>query len=102
MRRGFYAPARRKPPVQLVEASDVRGPKGPQIHFERDWCTKDGAKALGERIKDYWRERGHHIQIELRDSGFIDVMRTARVDVRSNMVSGYPKTALPAQQRSAA
>ena len=54
-----------------------------------DFCTRDGALRLKERIEAYWRDRGYDVNIELCEAGFMPAMRSARTDVRSNMVNGY-------------
>ena len=56
-----------------------------------DWCNQDGAKRLKQKIEDYWSERGFNVDIDLVDAGFIAAMRSARTDVRSNMVNGMPR-----------
>lgn len=63
-----------------------------------DFCTREGALRLKERIESYWKERGHDVSIELMEAGFMPAMRSARTDVRSNMVNGMPK---PANDRGA-
>ncbi len=58
-----------------------------------DLCTPEGARRLKERIEAYWRERGYDVNIDLVDAGFMPAMRSARTDVRSNMVNGFPRPA---------
>ena len=58
--------------------------------MEHDFCTVDGARRLKQRIEDYWRERGFKVDIKLVDAGFMPAMRSARTDVRSDMVNGMP------------
>lgn len=62
-----------------------------------DLCTPEGARRLKERIEAYWRERGYEVNVDLVDAGFMPAMRSARTDVRSNLVNGLPK---PANDRS--
>ena len=64
-----------------------------------DWCNQDGAKRLKQKIEDYWSERGFDVNIDLVDAGFIAAMRSARTDVRSNMVNGMPRKKAPSDQR---
>ncbi len=69
-----------------------------------DFCTREGALRLKERIESYWRDRGYDVNIELQEAGFMPAMRSARTDVRSNMVNGMPRPAndrAPEQRRSA-
>lgn len=56
-----------------------------------DWCNEDGAKRLKQKIEQYWAERGFDVSIDLVDACFIAAMRSARTDVRSNMVNGMPR-----------
>ncbi len=55
-----------------------------------DFCTEDGAKRLKNKIEEYWRNRGFDVSVDLVDAGFVPAMRSARCDVRSNMVNGMP------------
>lgn len=56
-----------------------------------DWFSRDGAHALKLRIEEYWRERGYEVTVVLRDAGFHPAMRSARFDVRSDLVNGLPR-----------
>lgn len=69
------------------------GPDGP------DFCSRDGAHALKQRIETYWRERGFNVQVQLHNVGFHPAIRAARYDVRSDMVNGMPR---PKSRASAA
>ncbi|MEL7487477.1 MAG: phosphoglycolate phosphatase [Pseudomonadota bacterium] len=55
-----------------------------------DLCTEDGAQRLATRIKDFWRKRGYDVSFETHREGFISTMRSARTDLRSDMVNGMP------------
>ena len=55
-----------------------------------DFCTKDGAVRIKEQIENYWAERGKDVRVDLVQGGFLASMRSARTDVRSNMVNGVP------------
>ncbi|MEL6568163.1 MAG: hypothetical protein AAFQ22_07070 [Pseudomonadota bacterium] len=57
----------------------------------KDWCDNDGAVRLREKIREYWAERGYDVDVDLVDAGFVAAMRSARTDVRSNMVNGMPR-----------
>ncbi len=59
--------------------------------MSNDWCNEDGAKRLKSKIEQYWSERGFEVNIDLVDACFIAAMRSARTDVRSNMVNGMPR-----------
>lgn len=58
---------------------------------EPDFCHRVGANALKLAIEEYWRKRGHEVQIMLIEAQFNPAIRSARVDVRSDMVSGWPR-----------
>lgn len=65
-----------------------------------DWCNQDGAKRLKQKIEEYWSDRGFDVNIDLVDAGFIAAMRSARTDVRSNMVNGMPRKKTVAMDRN--
>ena len=50
----------------------------------------DSCIRAAEEIEEYWRERGYEVEVKLVDAGFVAAMRSARTDVRSNMVNGLP------------
>ena len=60
----------------------------------KDWCDNDGARRLGEKIRMYWAERGYDVDVDYIEAGFVAAMRSARTDVRSNMVNGMPRRRL--------
>lgn len=55
-----------------------------------DFCTREGAIRLKEKIESYWSDRGYDVNIRLVEAGFVPAMRSGRTDVRSNMVNGVP------------
>ncbi len=55
-----------------------------------DQCDRDGANRLAVRIQDFWRKRGFDVSVEMSDEGFVSTMRSARTDVRSDMINGMP------------
>ncbi|WP_411816319.1 phosphoglycolate phosphatase [Hyphococcus sp. DH-69] len=55
-----------------------------------DLCDRDGAQRLAAKIQDFWKKRGFDVSIEVKDEGFVSTMRSARSDVRSNMINGMP------------
>lgn len=57
----------------------------------KDWCDTEGAHRLREKIREYWAERGYEVDVDLVDAGFVAAMRSARTDLRSNMVNGMPR-----------
>ena len=56
-----------------------------------DLCNDDGAARLAAKIQDFWRKRGFDVDVEMRPEGFVSTMRSARTDVRSDMVNGMPR-----------
>lgn len=58
--------------------------------MKNDFCTRDGAERLKEKIEAYWAERGHDVRVNLVQAGFLASMRSARTDVRSNLINGVP------------
>ena len=58
--------------------------------MDHDFCTSEGARRLKQRIEEYWRERGYEVDVKLVDASFVAAMRSARTDVRSNMINGLP------------
>lgn len=61
----------------------------------KDWCDTEGARRLREKIREYWAERGYEVDVDLVDAGFVAAMRSARTDLRSNMVNGMPRRRSP-------
>jgi hypothetical protein len=59
--------------------------------MDSDFCNVDGAKRLKQRIEDYWKERGYAVEVKLVEAPFVAAMRSARTDVRSDMVNGFPR-----------
>ena len=55
-----------------------------------DLCDRDGASRLAAKIQEFWRKRGFDVVVETKDEGFVSTMRSARTDVRSNMINGMP------------
>jgi hypothetical protein len=69
--------------------------------MDHDFCNVDGARRLKQRIEEYWRERGFTVDVKLVEAGFVAAMRSARTDVRSDMVKGFPtKRAANERERS--
>ncbi len=58
--------------------------------MDHDFCNVDGARRLKQRIEEYWRDRGYNVDVKLVEAGFIAAMRSARTDVRSDMINGLP------------
>lgn len=55
-----------------------------------DLCDREGANRLAAKIQEFWRKRGFDVSIETKDEGFVSTMRSARTDVRSDMINGMP------------
>jgi len=56
-----------------------------------DLCTDLGAARLAAKIEEFWRKKGFDVHVEMRPEGFVSTMRSARTDVRSDMVNGMPR-----------
>ena len=56
-----------------------------------DYCSRDGASRLQNLIIDFWRKKGFDVDVELVNQGFVSTMRSARTDLRSDMVNGMPQ-----------
>lgn len=56
-----------------------------------EFCTNDGASRLATKIQDYWKKQGFDVTVETQKEGFVSTMRSARTDVRSDMVNGMPR-----------
>lgn len=56
-----------------------------------DYYDAMGARRIKARIEEYWRERDATVTVELVEAGFVVAMRTRRVDVRSDMLNGWPR-----------
>lgn len=59
-----------------------------------DYCSREGAHALKARIERYWAERGYDVMVVLENVGFHAAIRAARYDLRSDLVDGWPRTAM--------
>jgi len=57
----------------------------------QDYFTPSGAELLKQRIEAYWNERGFAVQVSLASAGFSAPLRSARVDLRSDMLNGMPR-----------
>lgn len=68
--------------------------------MDHDFCNVDGARRLKQRIEEYWRDRGYTVDIKLIEAGFVAAMRSARTDVRSDMVNGFPTRRDKDEERS--
>jgi hypothetical protein len=50
-----------------------------------------GAIKLKDCIERYWSARGYHVNVEIIKAPFLNDIRSARFDVRSDMVNGRPR-----------
>lgn len=58
--------------------------------MDHDFCNVDGARRLKIKIEEYWRDKGYEVDVKLVEAPFVAAMRSARTDVRSDMVNGMP------------
>ncbi|MFQ5562813.1 MAG: hypothetical protein ACE5FO_04505 [Parvularculaceae bacterium] len=63
-----------------------------------DFCSREGASQLAVKIQDFWRKRGFDVSVEMRSEGFVATMRSARTDLRSDMVNGMPRRVMAAAE----
>lgn len=68
--------------------------------MENDFCSTDGARRLKQRIEEYWKERGYNVDVKLVEAPFVAAMRSARIDVRSDLVNGFPRRSRPDEAQS--
>ncbi len=61
-----------------------------RTYCERDYCTKEGAEGLAERIRNYWKDRGYEITTSITECGFHPTIRHSRWVVHSTLKDGYP------------
>lgn len=54
--------------------------------------TREGAHALARRIEAYWAARGWRVHCWVVEAGYDASHRSARYDVRSDLVDGLPPT----------
>ena len=80
VKREYIETAAERARMNTIEGMTMKG----------DYCTREGAERLKEQIESYWAERGHDVKVNLVQAGFLASMRSARTDVRSNLVNGVP------------
>lgn len=57
-----------------------------------DSFTREGAHRLARKIEEYWRAQGGPVpRVAIVEGPFLPSMRSARFDVRSDMVNGKPQ-----------
>lgn len=71
----------------------------PLVDIDRDASSAKGAPRLKEKIEAYWRARGFDVMVRLEYRGFIPAMRSARTDIRSDLVDGLPRRRLPSPEQ---
>jgi hypothetical protein len=55
-----------------------------------NYTDRQGAAELKARIEEYWRKRGFEVQVVLVEAPFSAAIRSARYDVRSELIDGLP------------
>ena len=58
--------------------------------MSKNYYTGEGAQILKDQIETYWAQRGYAVHVELVQSCFSVPLRSSRLDLRSNLVNGYP------------
>jgi hypothetical protein len=56
-----------------------------------NFTDRAGANELKGRIEAYWKNRGYDVQVILVEAPFSPAVRSARFDIRSEMVNGMPR-----------
>lgn len=56
-----------------------------------DYTSREGAQRLSEMIESYWRDKGFIVTVAHHNAGFHAATRSARFDVRSDMLNGWPR-----------
>jgi hypothetical protein len=56
-----------------------------------NFTDRAGASLLKARIEAHWRERGYDVLVILVEAAFSPAIRSARFDVRSDMLNGMPR-----------
>lgn len=59
--------------------------------MDKDFCDENGAKTLKRRIEEFWKDQGYLVQITIVPGPFTPAMRASRMDVRSDMLNGFPR-----------
>ncbi|MEM6415858.1 MAG: hypothetical protein AAF720_14505 [Pseudomonadota bacterium] len=59
-----------------------------------DHCDDVGASRLAKKIEDFWRKKGFDVSVETQAQGFVSTMRSARTDLRSDMINGMPRRSM--------
>lgn len=57
----------------------------------KDTFSLAGAERLKEKIEAYWAERGRAVSVKVISESFHPAIRAARVNIRSDMLNGYPR-----------
>ena len=65
--------------------------------MKKDYCDEAGAARVKAKLEKYWAERGHCVEVTTQFGGFTPEMRSCRVDVRSDMVNGWPRNYSPVE-----
>ncbi len=76
-----------------ISEHDIAWRQGISEREPDDFCSREGAAALKEKIEAYWAARGQSVMVALHNVGFHPAIRAARFDVRSDMVNGMPRGA---------
>jgi hypothetical protein len=56
-----------------------------------NYFDRAGAIKIKDWIERYWSARGYHVNVEIIEAPFSNHIRSARFDVRSDMVNGMPR-----------
>lgn len=85
--------------IQFQETADIEDCRPHSA--EPDFCSQEGAAVLKAMIESYWAARGQQVMVALHNVGFHPAIRAARFDIRSDMINGKPRGAVPRQAHRA-
>lgn len=85
----FNAPS--KPTSSHPLADELEIVEAESTYFGKDFLSMAGARELKRRIESYWRAKGYEVRVTLQEGPFHAAVRSARQDVRSDMVDGLPQ-----------
>ena len=56
----------------------------------KDTYSRAGAERIADRVREYWRTRGHEVEVWIVEGAFHMDLRFKPRWVRSNLINGLP------------
>lgn len=77
---------------RFAEATEIERPRDyPTTDYRGDnYLSREGALEIKRRIEAYWAARGFDVSVRVESAEFHPAVRSARLDVRSDMINGMP------------